>query len=348
MDDDLKGSLKRIWNEYQRSKEDPVRIGFLGQPGAGKSSLINSILGYEAAPVGVETDYTKGAADYSWNELSLVDLPGYGTEGFPREGFIEKFKLLDHDALLCISNGKFRSDDLVLFREVLAQGKACVFVRTHSSSLNQSGKTREQLESAIYDDLNRQLGRDDVPVVFVDNATQDGMAKLQDLVAGFLKPARRAKYYRWAQGTSDEFLKKKRDSCNSLIQWFAAGAAANGLNPIPGTDIAVDLAIVGKMYVDILGVFGFTRELLQDYVDRYEMLRPIIMPVLNTLIRGAVALLAGFAGGAFAKWLPLVGPALAASTGAAIVYGAGHSFADQCLKMATGVRDAELERNEAA
>jgi GTP-binding protein EngB required for normal cell division/uncharacterized protein (DUF697 family) len=345
MKSDLKAALQKIWDEYEKSKKDPVKIGLLGQPGAGKSSLINSIVGHPVAPVGVETDYTKGAVPYAWNEITLVDLPGYGTENFPREGFLDKFEILKFDALLCVSDNKFRSDDLFFFREVIAHKKHCIFVRTHLSSLAQPGKTKDELKVKIRADLAEKLKTDQFSLVFVDNITQEGMAALQDLIARLLAPARRAQFFRWAHGTSDSFLKQKRESCNTMIRWFAAGAAANGLNPIPGGDIAVDLAIVGKMYTDILNAFGFTRELLQDYMDRHEMLRPLLAPVLAALVRGAAALLTAFAGSAAAKWVPFIGPAIAASAAATIVYAAGHSFADQCLKISFSVRDAELRAN---
>lgn len=345
MDDDLKKNLNEMWSEFQKSKDDPVRIGFLGQPGAGKSSLINSILGQQVAPVGIETDYSKGAVAYPWNEISMVDLPGYGTELFPREGFQERFEILKFDALLCISNGKFRSDDLVLFRKIMEESKLCVFVRTYSGSLAQFGKSTNELKNSIKEDLRINLGYDNFTLSFVDNITGEGLSELQDLIVGLLKPARRDKFYRWAQGSSDIFLRKKRAACNNLIVWYSAGAAANGLNPIPGSDIAVDLALVGKMYADILSSFGYTREILQDYISKYDMLRPVIMPVLNAALRGAITLLAGFAGGAAAKWIPLAGPIIAASTGAGIVFAAGHSFADQCLKLSYSVRDAELSKN---
>lgn len=348
MNKDLKKNLENIWKEFKKSKQDPIRLGFLGQPGAGKSSLINTIIGQQVAPVGVETDYSRGAVAYPWNEMSMVDLPGYGTERFPREGFVERFGLLEFDALLCIASGKFRSDDLVLFRIVMEHKRPCVFVRTYTNSLSQPGKTKEELKKLIHKDLKENLRYSEFNLVFVDNSTQEGLADLQDLLVGLIAPARRGKYYRWAQGTSDTFLKKKRESCNNLILWYSAGAAANGLNPIPGTDIAIDLAIVGKMYVDILSSFGYTREILEDYIHKYEMLKPVIMPLINTILRGAIALSAAFAGSAAAKWLPFAGPVITASAGAAIVFASGHSFADQCLQVSYSVRDAELNASTIA
>ena len=111
MEEDLKKSLQGIWDEYQKSKDDPVEIGLLGQPGAGKSWLINRIIGRDDAPVGVTTDYTKDRGVYPWNEITLVDLPGYGTKKFPAKAFLERFAILKFDALLCVASQKYRIED---------------------------------------------------------------------------------------------------------------------------------------------------------------------------------------------------------------------------------------------
>ena len=50
---------ERIQEKIQKLDRENVTIVLFGQPGAGKSSLINAICGYEAAPVGVETDTTR-------------------------------------------------------------------------------------------------------------------------------------------------------------------------------------------------------------------------------------------------------------------------------------------------
>jgi hypothetical protein len=314
MAEDLRQKLEDIWSEYAKSKADPVRIGLFGQPGAGKSSLINAIIGHDLAPVGVATDTTKGPADYIWNELALVDLPGYGTEGFPREGFLERFGILRFDALLCVASGKFRADDAAFFRAVRAHGLPCL------------------------------LGEAEFPLLFVDNATGEGIAALQDAIAAMIAPARRAKFFRWAQGTSDDFLKRKRESCDALIRWYAAGSAANALIPLPGAGLAIDTGLATKMHADILAAFGFTRAMLQTYFDRYEMLRPILAPVMKGAVRGATALMARFAGAEMARFVPLLGPVLAGSTGFVVIYAAGRDFADRCHTLARHVRDQDLAR----
>ena len=343
----FKEQLHGIFREFEKSKADPVRIGLLGQPGAGKSSLINSITGIDGlAPVGVSTDHTKEAKSYDWNEIQLVDLPGYGTEGFPREGFLERFEVLKFDALLCVASGKFRDADCEFFRKVREVGKPCLFVRTNLDGLRQKGRTESELQADVKADLIQQLNADDFRLFFVDNISGRGVTELDEAISGLLSPARREKFDRWAKGTSDDFLARKRDACNRLILWYSAGSAANALNPVPGVGVAVDLGLVAKMQMDILACFGFDQAMLRDYMARYEVLTTFIAPLLNTLGREAVALLlARFAGKELAKWIPFVGPVISASTGAGLVWWAGQDVADRCLDIALKVRDAEMARS---
>ena len=92
----------------QLRKEDGarVRIALFGQPGAGKSSLINALTGQPLAKVGVHTDTTTECAEYEWGQLILADLPGYGTERFPKESYFETFKILSFDLFLCVTANK--------------------------------------------------------------------------------------------------------------------------------------------------------------------------------------------------------------------------------------------------
>ena len=245
--------------------------------------------------------------------------------------------------MLCIASGKFRDEDCEFFRKVTAERKLCLFVRTTLDGLRQKGRSEAELSADVRDDLARQLGSDDFTLLFVDNISGREITELNEAIIGLLSPARRDQFYRWAKGTSDSFLTRKREACNKLILWYAAGSAANALNPVPGAGVAVDLGLATKMQVDILRSFGFDQAMLRDFMLRYEFLTAFIAPLLNSLGREAVALaLARFAGKELMKWVPFIGPAISASGGAGLVWWAGVDVADRCLDIARRVRDAEM------
>ncbi len=90
----ITGEIKKWKKKLEKELNIPVSIALFGQPGSGKSSLINKIAGRKLAEVGIETDKTTDAARYEINKLYFIDLPGYGTSNFPKESFFKKFKIM--------------------------------------------------------------------------------------------------------------------------------------------------------------------------------------------------------------------------------------------------------------
>lgn len=79
-----------------------------GQPGAGKSSLINELIGEKKAKVGTGTDTTKEAQVIESGSVVYVDLPGYDTARFPKKGYFSHFDPLQYDLFLCIFRASLR------------------------------------------------------------------------------------------------------------------------------------------------------------------------------------------------------------------------------------------------
>jgi len=97
----IEDELEKIRKKLDEMEKIEVKIALFGQPGAGKSSLINKIIGKKAAEVGVETDKTVELEWYEHNGLQFADLPGYGTKNFPKESYFNKFDIEQFD-LFCV------------------------------------------------------------------------------------------------------------------------------------------------------------------------------------------------------------------------------------------------------
>jgi hypothetical protein len=76
---------KPIREKLEEGLKQQVVIGLFGPGGAGKSSLINALVGEKVAKVGVQTDVTVAEKDIVHNGLCFRDLPGFGTKAFPAE-----------------------------------------------------------------------------------------------------------------------------------------------------------------------------------------------------------------------------------------------------------------------
>lgn len=72
-------------SEKERSDDDPIRAAIIGRPNVGKSTLINSLLGYQRSLVADEWGTTRDAVDSVWKyqgrEFVLVDTAGMRKKG---------------------------------------------------------------------------------------------------------------------------------------------------------------------------------------------------------------------------------------------------------------------------
>lgn len=148
-----------------------VRVAVLGASGAGKSSLVNGLLGRDpesegAANVGV-TETTKDVQSYSDpSRPSLVvwDTPGFGTKNFPKQKFFEGFNIQMYDFYLVCTRTRFTEDDLQLIAEIERQGKKFYLIRTAiDEDISREKKShpksfdKERVKAKIRDDCRKLL-----------------------------------------------------------------------------------------------------------------------------------------------------------------------------------------------
>jgi len=159
----LDEEARRLRRDLKAADQTEVRVALFGQPGAGKSSLINEILGVDEAQVGVHTDTTTGMSCHTAPSIpgvSFCDLPGYGTARFPKETYFERFGVDTFDVYICVSSGKLVQADSEFFRYLVSQERPCIFVFNKHDQLWQKGKTIEQLEQEKLADIRTQVSRD--------------------------------------------------------------------------------------------------------------------------------------------------------------------------------------------
>jgi len=331
-----------------------VSVALFGQPGSGKSSLINKIIGVDKAKVGVETDKTVEAASYEAKGLRFVDLPGYDTKEFPKDTFFEKQKIKEFDLFLCVTSGKLHQADTEFFQALAKLGKVCVFVINKSDEIWEDGVKYEELQKRKIEDITKHVGRA-VKIIFTSCRANTGLDVLEDEISNNLNDAKRERWFRGAQAYSIKFLQEKRSASEKHVSIKAAAAAAIALNPIPtftpipglptfipipGLDVSVDLSILLALFKDIRDDFGLTDDSLAGLK---ESSIPFVASLANNVYKyasneGVLILLKSVSGReavkSFAKYVPFIGEAIAASLGYAITSNAGKSYLDDCYKLA--------------
>ncbi|XP_052787340.1 T-cell-specific guanine nucleotide triphosphate-binding protein 2-like [Mya arenaria] len=133
----LPGLKQVIVENSNKWEKEPVRIAVTGNSGVGKSSFINTFRGLkptdpDAAAVGT-TETTMEVKAYphpKHKNFVLYDLPGVGTQQFPRESYVEEVDFNKYDFYMILSATRFTENDAWLGQKVKEQGKKFFFVRT--------------------------------------------------------------------------------------------------------------------------------------------------------------------------------------------------------------------------
>lgn len=341
-DDDI----ERIREEIKKESEITLKIAFFGQPGAGKSSLINKLVNKKIMKVGSWTDTTTKDNSHDWNGLKIVDLPGYGTTMFPKDTYFDTFDILSFDLFICVFSGKFHQVDIEFFQRLKGEGKACLFVRNKRDDLWEEDKTIEQIEQEIMDDLNKLIKSEEI-VYFTSCRKNYGLSELSEAISNNLDFSKQSKWVETSKAYSLSFLNRKKKLCEHSIYISAGLSAANGANPIPGLDVGVDITVLVGLFYKIRDTFGLSDELLKSK----KFLSPFTIQVAHNIIKyaskeGVIILLKKYvqkvAGKEIAKYIPFVGPFVAASIGFGVTLQAGNKYLEDCYSVAKEILDFEL------
>jgi small GTP-binding protein len=340
-------AAERIRERMQADDAIRVSIALFGQPGCGKSSLINRLTGQKLAVEGVRNDVTTERQDYEGNGLVLVDLPGYDTARFPANEYLARFGVMEFDLLLCIFDGKFHQADTQLFHEVTRRGKTCLFVRNKHDTLWQDDKELAELEKEVVDNVASQVGNR-YPVYFTSCRLNTGLGELEHAIKTQLEPAKQERWVRAAKAYTQEFLEEKKSLCEQRVNWSAAVSAASGTVPLPGVNFAIDIPVLLSLFRFIRDTYGLTDKALAAK----EFAVPTLAPLVNSVVRyasteGIGLLFKEFSGMVIAeqvaKFVPLVGIVIAASLGFIITRKVGSFYLSDCHRLAEAVLKAQLK-----
>lgn len=138
---------------------------------------------------------------------------------------------------------------------------------------------------------------------------------------------------------------------------YAGLAAANGLNPIPGLDVAADIALLLKMGDAIANIYGLSSRQF-EYIKR--LLGPNALPGLVAKIaqfaakyvakEGVILLLRQIATRMTAKeaskWIPFVGPLIAAGIAWKATFILGEQMIDEAENLAREILEAIIRGSD--
>ncbi|MBI5294084.1 MAG: ribosome biogenesis GTPase Der [Chloroflexi bacterium] len=164
-------------NEEQ---DDSVKIAIVGKPNAGKSSLLNKLVGKERAIVSPIAGTTRDSVDskivFDGVEVTLIDTAGIRRRGRIEPG-VEQFSVLrsfksieraDVAILMIDATTGITSQDAHIAGFILEEWKSCVVLVNKWDAIEKDNYTMEEYTRKIQNELNFM---DFVPILFISAKT---------------------------------------------------------------------------------------------------------------------------------------------------------------------------------
>jgi GTP-binding protein len=167
----------------------PIRIAFVGRPNAGKSTLLNGILGDDRFITGPEAGITRDSVTVAWKwrdrEIRLVDTAGLRKrakvqEKLERASTMEtthSIRFADVVVLVMDPKDAFEKQDVQIANLVLREGRGLVYAITKWDAVETPAEARKEMEHQAEAHLPHAKG---TPVVPVSGLNGRNLDKLMD------------------------------------------------------------------------------------------------------------------------------------------------------------------------
>jgi GTP-binding protein len=238
----------------------PLKLAIVGRPNAGKSTLLNRLVGEDRMITGPEPGLTRDAVSVilhdDGGDIELVDTAGLRKRARIEEALekmsvsasIEALKMAEVVALTIDASLGLHEQDLQIGRLIEREGRACVLVLNKWDAVEDRNKTRKAISDRLETSMTQMRG---IPVVTLSAATGAGCDK-------FL-PAIRAAATVW----------NTRVATGALNRWFETALDRHPPPLVEGRRLKLRYITQAKARPPTFLVFGTRAEQMPEDYHRY-------------------------------------------------------------------------------
>ncbi len=260
---DLMGEIADRLPEAAEAEEEadrPLRMAIVGRPNAGKSTLLNRLLGEERMITGPEPGLTRDAVAVrlrdAVGEIELVDTAGLRKraridaplEKMSTSASIEALKMAEVVVLAIDAVDGVHEQDLHIARLIEREGRACVIALTKWDAVADRNAARRAASDRLEISLAQMKG---IPVVTLSGLTGAGLDKLL--------PAVRRAHAVW----------NLRVPTAALNRWFESALERHQPPLVDGRRLKLRYVTQAKARPPTFVVFGTRAEQTPEDYTRY-------------------------------------------------------------------------------
>ena len=250
----------------EQEKEDendanrPLKLAIVGRPNAGKSTLLNRLLGEERMITGPEPGLTRDAVASFLSDdigpIEIVDTAGLRRKARVEESLekmsvsasIEALKMAEVVVLCIDAVLGLHDQDMQIGRLIEREGRACVLALTKWDAVPDRTGTRKLIGERLESGMSQVKG---IPIVTLSGLTGAGVDRLL--------PAVRAAHDVW----------NTRVATGALNRWFEGALEKHAPPLVDGRRLKLRYATQAKARPPTFIAFGTRAEQMPDDYQRY-------------------------------------------------------------------------------